>query len=171
MGYVRPELRAWAKRWQEALLAVAVGIIGAYLLFTSMGILRWIGGAMVAMAPFQLFAGIQRGRFRGRSDGPGVVRIDEGQIAYFGPLTGGVAARSEMYRLSLDGRSSPPVWVLEQHGQPELAIPLTADGADELFDVFAALPGIKTDHMLEQMRTVGPAHRVVIWERSQLRLH
>jgi len=170
-GFIRPELRAWATRWREALLAVAVGVIGVYLIFSSGGILRWIGGAMVAMAPFQLFAGIQRGRFRGRSDGPGVVRIDEGQIAYFGPLTGGMAARSELHRLSLDGRSSPPVWVLEQPGQPELAIPLTAEGADDLFDVFGALPGIKTDQMLEQMRTVGPAHRVVIWERARPRLH
>ncbi|MEC7298389.1 MAG: hypothetical protein VXW43_06890 [Pseudomonadota bacterium] len=168
---IRPELRAWAARWREALMGAGVGLLGLYWALRSFGILAWIGWALILAAPVLIFAGIQRGRFRAGSGGPGVVRVDEGQIAYFGPLNGGMAARSEIRRLSLDSRSDPPVWVLEQHGQPELAIPLTAEGADALFDIFAALPGIRTDRMLEQMRTRGAPHRAVIWERPARRLH
>lgn len=171
MDWIRPELREWMWRWREALIGGAVALLGAYWALTGFGLLSWLGWLLVVAAPVLIFAGVQRGRFRSGSGGPGAVRIDEGQVAYFGPLTGGMVALSEVLRLSLDSRSSPPVWILEQPGQPELAIPLTAEGADDLFDVFAALPGIKTDRMLEQMRTGGTHHRVVIWEKTMPRLH
>ena len=170
---IRPEVIAFLSRWHEAFLAVAVGGLGIYLVLTSFGILAWIGGAMIAMAPFQFYAGIQRGRFRGRSGGPGVVTVTEGQVAYFGPLTGGAIALSELSRLSLDSASHPPCWVLEQPGQPALQVPLNAEGADALFDVFAALPGIRTDRMLEEMRRTTSPQSTVIWEkpRDRMRLH
>lgn len=170
-GLIRPELREFSARWREALIGAAVLVLGLYWALTGLGILAWLGWLLVIVAPVLIFAGVQRGRFRSGSGGPGVVTVDEGQVAYFGPLTGGMVALSEISRLSLDSASHPPVWVLQQLGQPDLAIPLTAQGADALFDVFAALPGIRTDHMLEQMRTGGGAHRVVIWERPPRRLH
>jgi hypothetical protein len=43
-------------------------------------------------------------------------------------------------------------------------IPLTAAGADALFDVFAALPGMKTERMLAEMRK-GEAGRAILWQR------
>jgi hypothetical protein len=170
---VRAELKDWAARWHEALIGAGIGALGLYWALTSFGLLSWIGWGLVALSPVMIFAGIQRGRFRTGSGGPGVVRVDEGQVAYFGPLTGGAVALSEVTRLSLDAQSVPPVWVLEQPGQPELTVPLTAEGADALFDVFAALPGIRTDRMLEEMRRASGPHRVVIWEkrREHMRLH
>ena len=171
MSFVRPELRAWAMRWREALTGAGVAVLGLYWALTAFGILSWLGWALAAIGAALVFSGLQRGRFRSGSGGPGIVRVDEGQVAYFGPLTGGMAALTEIHRLSLDSRSAPPVWVLEQLGEPELAIPLNAEGADALFDVFAALPGIRTERMIEQMRTVKGPHRVVIWERSPPRLH
>jgi len=173
MELVRPELRAWATRWHEALIGAGVAALGLFWALTSFGLLSWIGWGLLIIGPVMMVAGIQRGRFRTGSGGPGVVSVDEGQIAYFGPLTGGAVALTELMRLSLDARSTPPVWVLEQPGQPELMVPLTAEGADALFDVFAALPGIRTDRMLEEMRR-GDPRRVLIWERgapSHLRLH
>ncbi|EAQ05129.1 hypothetical protein OB2597_07585 [Pseudooceanicola batsensis HTCC2597] len=171
---IRPEVIAWARRWREALIGGAVGLLGLYWALTSFGILSWIGwGLLVIAAPALIVSGLQRGRFRAGGGGPGVVSVDEGQVAYFGPLTGGAVALSEVHRLSLDSRSDPPVWILEQSGQPELAVPLTAEGADALFDIFAALPGIRTDRMLEEMRAARRPHRVLIWERpaTHLRLH
>ena len=165
MAFIRPELRQWAARWTEALIGGAVGLIGLWFALTGLGVLAWLGWGLVALAPVLVFAGVQRGRFRSGSGGPGVVTVDEGQVAYFGPLTGGLVALSELRRLSLDSRNAPPTWVLEQPGQPELLVPLTAQGADQLFDVFAALPGMRTDRMLEEMRRKGP-ERVVIWQRG-----
>ena len=96
--------------------------------------------------------------------GPGVVQVDEGQISYFGPLDGGAIALSELERLTLDHTSKPAHWVLDMPGQPQLHIPVTATGADALFDAFSALPGLRTERMLSEMRHSG-AHQVVIWER------
>jgi len=119
--------------------------------------------------------GAQRMRFRLGSGGPGVVQVTEGQISYFGPLTGGAVARSEIETLRLDHTARPSHWVLEQPGQSPLAIPVTAAGAEALFDVFASLPGLKTERMLSELHHKGP-HQVVIWQRSpeprsQYRLH
>ena len=44
-------------------------------------------------------------------------------------------------------------------------IPVDAEGADELFDAFAALPGLKTERMLAQLRS-RPDLPVLIWERT-----
>ncbi|MEX0369589.1 MAG: hypothetical protein AB3N09_03100, partial [Tateyamaria sp.] len=71
----------------------------------------------------------------------------------------------ELQRLTLDGAQRPPHWRLDQPHQPPLMIPVDADGADALFDAFAALPGLKTERMLAQMRA-NPDAAVLIWERS-----
>lgn len=170
---IRPELRAFARRWHEALIGGAVALLGLYWALSTFGVLAWIGWALVVIGPAMVLAGIQRGRFREGAGGPGVVSVTEGQIAYFGPLTGGAVALSELSRLSLDGASQPACWVLDQPGQPALQVPLTAEGADALFDVFAALPGIRTDRMLEEMRRRPRPHLTVIWEktRDRPRLH
>ena len=122
---------------------------------------RWaLGGVGLVVA----VAGGQRLRGRLGAGGPGVVRVDGGQVAYFGPLTGGAVAASEVERLRLDHTAKPPHWVLEQPGQPPLAIPVNAEGHEALFDVFASLPGLRTERMLAELRKAG-AHQVVIWER------
>ena len=126
------------------------------------------GWALVVVGLVIAVIGAQRLRFRLGAGGPGVVQVDEGQIAYFGPLTGGAVAASELQCLRLDHTAKPPHWVLEQPGQPPLAIPVNAEGHEALFDVFAALPGLKTERMLTELRRRGP-HQVVIWERSSSR--
>ena len=60
------------------------------------------------------------------------------------------------------------LWLLMAPGQPRLEIPLTAKGADQLFDAFATLPGIRTEHMLRQMQERA-AHQVVIWRAPSVR--
>lgn len=103
-------------------------------------------------------------RFRQGREGPGIVRIDEGAIAYFGPLSGGIIARSELRRVVLDGASSPKHWVLSQPGQEEVYIPITAQGADALFDVFSSLPGIQTERMLSLIKDENKK-REIVWQK------
>jgi hypothetical protein len=52
-------------------------------------------------------------------------------------------------------------------------VPLTANGADALFDSFVALPGFRTDQMLAEMHRKTAPRTVVIWEKSgqSMRLH
>ncbi|WP_282076876.1 hypothetical protein [Epibacterium ulvae] len=168
MSFIRPEARAALWRWRELIFAAALVALGLWWAVGSFGILRWIGWAIVCLGVlFSVVAG-QRFRFRLGAGGPGLVSVKEGQITYFGPLSGGAIALSEMNSLQLDHTAKPSHWVLEQSGQPPLAIPVNAQGADALFDVFSTLSGLKTERMLTELHSSGD-HHVVIWERNPSR--
>lgn len=164
MSFIRPEARATLWRWRELIAAVLVLLIGFKWAFWSYGFTAMTGWALIGVGVVLALVGGQRLRFRLGAGGLGVVQVDEGQIAYFGPLTGGAVAQSELVRLKLDHTARPPHWVLEQPGQAPLAIPVNATGNEALFDVFAALPGLRTERMLAELRRKGD-HQVVIWER------
>lgn len=166
MSFIRPQARAALWRWREVLTGVGLAGIGLWWVLTTIGLLHWLGYFAIALAGMILFMGLQRGRFRGLSGGPGIVTVDEGQVAYFGPLMGGIVAIRDLSALSLDPTGRPAHWVLSAPGQPDLHIPLTAEGAEALFDAFATLPGLRTEHMLAQMRRL-PDHPTVIWRRPQ----
>lgn len=170
MSFVRPEATAALWRWREVLVGGAVLAVGAWWAVAAVGVLHWLGYLVAAAGAVLTVAGVQRGRFRTGQDGPGVVGVVEGQITYFGPLTGGTVALGELTGVALDPTGTPPHWILSQSGQPDLAIPLTASGADALFDAFASLPGIRTERMLAQMKQDGDSP-VTIWQKSYPSLH
>jgi hypothetical protein len=99
-----------------------------------------------------------------------VLQIDERRLMYFGPLTGGMIDLDDLVRLDLDPTGRPAHWMLFASGGPPLAIPVNAEGADALFDVFAALPGIRTALMLETL-SGAPGQPVTVWSRDRPRLH
>ncbi|MQQ08727.1 hypothetical protein GFB49_09705 [Epibacterium sp. SM1979] len=168
MSFIRPEARAALWHWRELIAAAALALFGLRLILWSFGFWQVSGWALLLVSVIVAIIGGQRLRFRLSGRGPGVVKVDEGQIAYFGPLTGGAVAASELERLRLDHTAKPAHWLLEQPGQPPVAIPVNATGAEGLFDVFASLPGLKTERMLEELHRRGP-HQVVIWERAPSR--
>ena len=170
MSFIRPEAVQGLTRWREVLTGTGAFALGAWWMLGVGGLLHWIGYAVAAGGLALIAAGIQRARFRGAHGGAGVVQVDEGQIAYFGPLTGGAVARSEMTALILDRSGKPAHWVLRQPGQPDLHIPINAEGADALFDAFAALPGLRTEYMLSQMKAEGD-QPTVIWQKRTVMLH
>jgi hypothetical protein len=170
MSFFRPEARQTLWRWREVLVALGVLALGLLWVLGSYGLLHLLGYAVLALGAVLLVVGLQRVRFQGGSGGPGVVQVDEGQVAYFGPLTGGSVALREMTALILDPTAKPAHWVLIQPGQADLQVPLNAEGAAALFDAFASLPGIRTEHMLAQMKRHA-GQPVVIWQKTTLRLH
>ncbi|MCR9124513.1 MAG: hypothetical protein NXH82_00155 [Rhodobacteraceae bacterium] len=165
-GFIRPEARAALWRLREVLAGAATAALGA-LWVTGGGLLMWVGIPVIVIGVVLIVIGMQRMRFRIAGRGPGVVQIDEGQISYFGPLSGGVVAAAGIERLALDPSASPAHWVLDHDGDT-LFIPLTAAGAEALFDVFSTLPGLRMERMLAEMKAPG-RHPVVIWERRPLR--
>ena len=167
---MRPEARAALERWREVMFTGALLGLGLWFALTSYGALKWLGWVLAVIGAVLVVAAVQRLRFRMGKGGAGFVQVDEGQIGYFGPVTGGIVARSEMSRVVLDPTMTPPHWKLSQPGQADLLIPLTAHGAEALFDAFAALPGIKTERMLAQMRSEAEAP-VTIWQKRTLTLH
>jgi hypothetical protein len=173
---IRPEASARLAQYREALIGLGVLCLGLYwAFFTGGGLLHWIGYGVAALGAVLTFAGWQRARFARGKDGPGIVRVVEGRITYFGPLSGGAADLEALSLLSLDPSARPAHWILHQPGQPVLAIPTTAEGADTLFDAFSHLPGIRTEAMLRALERGGD-QTIVIWrspdaQRSTPRLH
>ena len=169
MSFVRPEARATLTKWREALIGLPVAVLGVYW-SASYGLLQWIGFAMLAIGAMMVVTGIQRALFKSGRGGPGLVEVDEGEVSYYGPLSGGSVSIRDLTLLSLDPRSKPAVWVLRQPGQDDLYVPVNAEGADALFDAFAALPGINTAKLVSTLQR-APAHPVVIWQKEAARLH
>jgi len=168
MTFFRPEAKALLWRWREVLIAVGVALLGLWWIIGPGQLLALPGWASVVVGAALCFVGVQRARFRSTGDGAGAVQVDEGQIAYFGPLTGGVIALNALERLSLDATQKPVHWRLDAPGQEALMIPVNAAGSDALFDAFAKLPGLRTERMLSEMKAQH-GHAVVIWERTPLR--
>ncbi|MCU9838690.1 hypothetical protein OEZ49_13000 [Ruegeria sp. WL0004] len=168
MSFIRPEARAALWRWREVLAGIAIALVGLSWITGPGGLLGWVGWPTLLAGTGLTVVGLQRARFRTGSGGPGVVTLDEGEITYMGPLTGGSVAAADIERLTLDPALMPAHWVLERPGQPPLLIPVNAEGAEALFDVFASLPGLRTERMLAELNG-APRHAVVIWERTPSR--
>lgn len=166
MTFIRPQARAALWRWREVLLGMAVAVLALWWLTNANGVLRFVAPAVLVGAGALIMVGFQRGRFRNAGGGVGAVQVDEGQIVYYGPLSGGAVAVRDLRRLTLDARQRPPHWRLEQADQPPLLIPLDAEGAEALFDAFAALPGLRTERMLTHIHSL-PETAVVVWERPR----
>ncbi len=169
MSFLRAGARDQLWRWREAIIGGALLLLGGWLVAGPGYLLAVPGYAALACGAALIWLGAQRARFRDGDDGAGAVQVVEGQITYFGPLTGGTVALRELQRLSLDRQMFPAHWRLEpQDATAPLLIPVNAVGSEALFDAFAALPGLRTERMLFELRKT---HRdaVVIWERPPLR--
>lgn len=164
MSFVRDEARAVLWRWREVLAGLGVLALGAYWFAWPGGLLFWLSFPMLAAGCALVALGIPRARFRGPGGGPGMVQITEGQISYFGPLTGGVVELDGLRRIDLDATGYPAHWVLHSDDQPPLHIPVTASGADALFDAFQSLPSLNASR-LATARGIGSGHHR-IWSRQ-----
>lgn len=165
MSLIRPEVRAALSRWQELIAGAAVLALGLYWALGTGGVLAWIGYVVSALGLGLVAMGVQRGRFRRGAGGAGVVQILEGRITYFGPISGGMANLSELSALKLDPSMTPAHWVLEQPGEVPLLIPVDAEQAEALFDIFISLPGLHSSALLRALENPGD-QTVVIWRRT-----
>lgn len=173
-GFIRPEARAALWRWREVLAGMGAVAIGLWCVLGPGQLLGIIGLVAILAGLSLVWVGTQRARFRGRAGGPGSVVVDEGQVTYFGPLTGGAVAVAEISELALLRSSVTEHWRLTAQDQT-LFIPTNAEGADALFDAFATLPGLKMERVLAAQAS-RESHDVVIWQaravqRRTLPLH
>jgi hypothetical protein len=171
MSFLRPEAKAQLLRWRETLAGIGAAALGLWLALSAYGVLFGIGVVLLLGGGALAVAGVQRARFRQGSEGPGVVQIVEGRITYFGPWGGGGASLDRLAWLELVpvAGASGAFLLIEEEGE-RLEIPIDARGAERLFDVFAALPGLDTRTMLAAMRP-PVRERTLVWQRDRLRLH
>jgi hypothetical protein len=159
---IRPEAKAQLWRWREALAGAATVLLGLWWVAGGSGLLLLPGAVLMLGGAALIWVGLQRARFRAEGNGPGSVDVDEGEITYFGPLTGGSVALRDLTGITLDPTFHPPHWRLRQAGRPELAIPVNAAGAEQLFDAFATLPGFRMERALQALKAQRE-HPIVIW--------
>ena len=166
--FLRPEARSLLWRWREVAAALAVTALGLWWLVTTFGPLRWVGLMLALLGGGAALAAVQRVRFGRGGGGQGVVTIDEARIAYLGPFGGGMVDLGALRRLELDREARPAHWWLLTTEGPGLAIPVDAEGADDLFDAFARLPGLSPPSLTRALDRSGG--RETLWQRADPRL-
>lgn len=162
--FIRPVVKAWLWRWREPLAASALCALGVWWFATSGGVLAWAGGALALGGGAVAFAAFRRARFLSPGGGMGVVHVDEGRLTYMGPLTGGSVVIREILSVGIDPRHRPTHWVVHD-GETELFIPVDAEEAGALFDVFAQLPGLDLGAVLDASERVHDAP-TTLWRRG-----
>ena len=138
----RSDLLAPLHRNAELLAALALAAFGIWTATQGGYLLTPVGLALFAIGAGWALTTWRRLRFQQAGEAPGIVRVTEAQIAYFGPRVGrfvGLPDLVELRLLTLRGRR---IWKLKQADGQLLHIPVESDGAEALFDAFATLPGI-----------------------------
>ncbi|MBY0351950.1 hypothetical protein [Tabrizicola sp.] len=142
MSFVRPELVEAAHRLREVIAGTALAGFGAWTAAQGGWFLTPLGSVLLAVGLGWALTSWRRLRFRQDGEAPGIVRVTEAQIAYFGPRVGGFVGLPDLAEIRLLTLRGRRIWKLKQGDGLVLHIPVEADGAAALFDAFAVLPGI-----------------------------
>ncbi len=167
---IRPELRIAISRWSEVLTGLAIAVLGLWALQARDVFFQGLAALVVLAGLGLALIGWRRLRFRRDGAAPGIVQVVEGQISYFGPQTGGFVGTGDLIELHLI--ESGTCWRLLGEDGTVLDIPVSAKGAEALFDAFATLPGLPMQILLDALDTPVPAR--LLWRHpartSELRL-
>lgn len=167
MSFLRNEARAVLWRWREVATTGALTLFGVHLLGraverSALG-LGLIAVVVTGVGAVLLFFALLRVRLSPGGQAAGVVEVDERQVGYLSAQGGAFVSLDDLTRLELVGPRGDRHWVLGHLAGPALVIPASADGADQLFDAFAALPGIR---MEEAARAMGGNTTHLVWVRA-----
>jgi hypothetical protein len=176
MALIRDEVSDLAWRWREVLVAGGAFALSLWLAGQGGYLLVPLGLGLAALAlGFGLLA-LRRLRFSQTLGAPGMVEVDEAQISYMGPATGGFVSLSELVELRLLTLRGRRLWRLKQADGQALLVPVDAAGSEALFDAFGNLPGMDTQALVQALdpaaRPAGAAliradqtEMKVVWRR------
>ncbi|WP_374436606.1 hypothetical protein [Tabrizicola sp.] len=142
MSFIRPELLETLHRWRETIAGGAVAALGLWSATRGGYLLTPLGLLLLALGLSWAVTAWRRVRFLQDGEAPGIVRVTEAQIAYFGPRVGGFVGLPDLAEIRLLTLRGRRIWKLKQGDGQLLHIPVESDGAETLFDAFATLPGI-----------------------------
>jgi len=148
---IREASLATLYRWREVAAAAGLGAAGLWLMALGGLVLIPAGAALLAVAAVLGVTGWRRLRFRQDTLAPGVVEVDEGQIGYLGPGTGGFVSLPDLVEIKLVTLRGHRLWRLKQSDGQALLVPVDATGADRLFEAFSALPGIDLGALVDAL--------------------
>jgi len=156
MTPIRPDLLAALQRNAELFTALALAAFGAWTATRGGYLLTPLGLAILALGAGWALTTWRRLRFQQQGEAPGIVRVTEAQIAYFGPRVGGFVGLPELSEIRLLTLRGRRIWKLKQGDGQLLHIPVESDGAEALFDAFAALPGIDMAALVAALGSDAP---------------
>lgn len=168
MSLIRPDLARLIARWREVILALCLVAAGLWLVWLGGWVLGPLGFALAALGLAWARHAHARLRFARAVGAPGVVELDEAQLAYLGPETGAVLSLDEAEDLRLLSLGGRRMWRLRQADGQAMLIPVDAAGADRLFDAFASLPGLDPTALSDALATFGEGTDEIrmIWRRG-----
>lgn len=168
-GLIRPEALAALARWREVAGAFVLALLGLWVFTFGGWFFQGIGLLLAAAGLAGALIAFRRLRFRRAVAQPGIVEVDEGQVRYLGPHGGGFVALTEVTRLEiLADLSGRRWWRLGEAGGNVVAIPVAAEGADQLFDAFASLPGLSPAALLAALEA-PEGGAITVWRREARR--
>lgn len=150
-----PERRAFLSRWQEVLVAGGIILAGLWIATRGGLILGPAGALVMALGAGLGWQALRRLRFTRAAGGAGIIEVDEAQIAFMGPETGGFVSVRELVEIRLIRVGGRHSWRLKQADGQALLIPLGAAGSAALHDAFATLPGIDMGALLAAIEAAG----------------
>jgi hypothetical protein len=163
MSFIRPELAETLHRGREVIAALGVTLLGLLGLWLGTGyVLPLAGLILTGVGLAWAVQAIRRLRFHQAGEAPGIVRVTEGQIAYLGPRVGGFVGLPDLTEVRLLVLRGRRIWRLRQADGQMLHIPVEAQGAEALFDAFAALPGMDTAALVAALGTEAPSDARVV---------
>lgn len=165
MSLIRPEVAARLQRWHEVIAALLALAFGLWVLTRGGWLFGALGLVIAGVALGLARAAWQRLRFVPQGEAPGVIEIDEGQVAWFGPGGGGFLSLAELTGLGLIRVQGLRCWQLRQSDGQALLIPVAAEGADRLYDALTALPGIEGEVLVRALAT--EADQPFLWRRDR----
>jgi hypothetical protein len=157
MAFIREDVAALAWRWREVLAAGAGIALSLWIAAQGGYLLLPLGLALAALAAGFGVLALRRLRFRQTLGAPGMVEVDEAQISYMGPVTGGFVSLSELVELRLLTLRGRRLWRLKQADGQALLVPVDAAGSDALFDAFGNLPGMDSQALVQALDPPAPA--------------
>jgi hypothetical protein len=165
MGLIREEVLDAAHRGRELIAAGIVALAGLWLMWLGGYLLFPLGAVILAICAVWAVQTWRRLRFSQDLSAPGMVEVDEGQVGYLGPTFGGFVALPDLVELRILTMQGQRLWRLKQSDGQALLIPVSAAGAERLFDAFASLPGMDSQALVAAAG--GNAGDGVVWRRGR----
>lgn len=159
MTQFRPEALAQLRRYGEVAMGGAVLAIGLWIATRGGWFLAAVGLGVASLGLAWMVLGWRRLRFADVASAPGLVEVDEGRITYMGPTLGGSVGLPDLIEVRLLSLRGRRVWRLKQADGQVLLVPLDATGAANLFDTFAALPGLTSAALVAALDAPEPEGR------------
>lgn len=165
MSFVRPEVSALLWRWRDVAGGLVVAAFGAWVFLGVAGWVGWLGLILVLLGLALIWTGSIKARFRSLRDGPGFVEIVERRLTYYAPYGGTSLSLDDVTRIEMEGSGHGPHWLLTVPGEAPARIPVSAEGADQIFETLSRFPGVHYDRAIAASQSTT-RERHLIWQKG-----